>query len=110
LLSTGSGASLLAFESADAPDGWMHAGRSVAPEAGPNRPAPGSTSPTQDNSDPGGLPFGGATGSVGGGGSGPAAAALVVAALLMLAAWRALEELALLIPSGIAHRTRIPPR
>jgi hypothetical protein len=35
---------------------------------------------------------------------------LAATAVLLLAAWWALDDLSLLIPSGITHRTRIPPR
>jgi len=79
------------------------------PGPGPEGQAPpeASGSPTSVPATPGGMS---GNGSIGNGGSGPGGAALAVAALLILAAWFALDQLALLIPTGIVLSNRTPPR
>jgi hypothetical protein len=51
----------------------------------------------------------GAGGSIGSGGPGPGGAAVAVAVLLLLAAWWVLDQLALLIPTGIVLPNQTPP-
>jgi hypothetical protein len=95
----------------DAParSGLSDGGSSTGGGPGRDRAWPGSDAAAPGGSAPTSPPVGGG-GSAGSGGAGFGGAVLAATAVLLLAAWWALDERSLLIPSGITHRTRIPPR